>query len=160
MSTSTMLNQDSTPGLFASDILAQKVQSQVNRPAVLFPEQLIRETMRERQEGIPLIHVAPWHDFQLPYALDFFFGATYHGNPNEVEHLHPAQGELYFCIEGNIRVACSRGNEESTEYTVHPGDVLLVPPGTWHLVKWDSPGWAYVVKGPNHLIGDAAKITR
>lgn len=143
----------------ASEILTEYILSRVSNPAIVFPGNLVEETMRQMQSGIPLIHVAPWHSFQLPYALSFFLGATFDGNRNEDEHLHPAQAELYLPVRGQLTVKCWFG-KHLEQYCVRPGDVLLVPPGRWHFVDWVEPGWCWVVKGPNHLQGDAAKLIR
>ena len=90
---------------------------------------LIVETMRQLKEGIPLIHLAPWNNFQLPYALSFFFGATYHDNDGEVEHLHPAQAELYIVL----RVRCSHGVHSSEYWFTQETGQLFEP--LWRLPR-------------------------
>jgi hypothetical protein len=85
-----------------ADRLAEHIQANVNEPALIFPGRLVLETMKQLNSGIPLVHVAPWHEFQLPYALSFFLGATYNDNPSEDEHLHPAQAELYIPVAGHF----------------------------------------------------------
>jgi len=147
------------PAGLPSRTLARHVQMSLSHPAIVFPASLVQQTMDQLKTGIPLIHVAPYQEFQVPYSLDFFLGATYHGNPNETEHLHPAQAELYIPVKGTLQVKCSYGLN-SAEYLVQAGDVLLVPPGRWHFVHWAEPGWCWVVKGPNNLTGDAAKVIR
>src|SRR5258706_15325390 len=82
-----------------SDALALHVQSSLRDPAIVFPARMVEQTMRQLRTGIPLVHVAPYREFQVPYALAFFLGATYDGNPNEEEHLHPAQAELYIPVK-------------------------------------------------------------
>lgn len=143
----------------AAEQLAEHVESRISDPAVIFPGKLVEETMREQRSGIPLVHIAPWKPFQVPFALSFFLGATYDGNVNEDEHLHPAQAELYLPVTGLLRVECWFG-KHFDQYLVGPGDVLLVPPGRWHFIEWAEPGWCWVIKGPNHLQGDAAKLVR
>ena len=139
--------------------LAKDVTDQVNSPAIHIAGQLVMETMKELENGIPIAHYAPWKDFQIPFALPYFLGATYDGNGNEEEHMHPGQVECYFPLAGEMRVNSWRG-DSFRRYSLGCGDVLIVPAGTWHFVEWASPGWCYVIKGPNNLIGDAAKVTR
>ena len=145
--------------LKASEELATHIQDRLTHPAIVFPGILIHETMKELQSGIPIIHQAPWHEFQVPYALGFFLGATYDGNPNEVWHIHPAQAELYVPVKGLLQVECSFGRSFD-KYLVSPADALLIPPGRWHFARWVEPGWCWVVKAPNDLQGDAAKLVK
>jgi mannose-6-phosphate isomerase-like protein (cupin superfamily) len=66
--------------------------------------------------------------------------------------------EAYFPVRGQMRIACWRGTRHE-EYVVGVSDILVVPAGTWHhVLGWVTPGVAYVVRGPNDLMGDAAKI--
>ncbi len=140
-------------------LLGDHVQSSINDPAVVFPGKLVEGTMVERKSGIPLIHVAPFFRFMLSYAVSFFLGATFDGNGNEEEHLHPAQSELYLPTRGKMRIKVWYGVQYK-EYHLAAGDAILIPPGRWHLVEWIEPGWCWVIKGPNNLAGNLAKVTR
>src|SRR5438445_11567368 len=88
----------------ATDRLTEVMQKFVLEPAIPFSASLVLDTMIEQKNGIPLIHQAPWHPFQVPYSGPVFFGAPFDGNPNETEHIHPAQWELYFTVKVRFRV--------------------------------------------------------
>lgn len=45
------------------------------------------------------------------------------------------------------------------EFLLKAGDALVVPPGSCHhLIEWTEPGVAYVVRSPNDITGEPAKI--
>ena len=47
-------------------------------------------------------------------------------------HLHP-MGELIYVIDGEVTITSHMGNpENSEEYTMKMGDMVWVPPGTYH----------------------------
>lgn len=139
--------------------LERQVKLGLRRPAIKFAARLVTGTMKALCDGIPLVHFHPYRPWQTPFSCDFFLGSTYDGNPNEKEHAHPGQEELFFVVEGVLRVDCSYGLDTAV-YLLRHGDCLLVKRGVWHKIGWTKPGWAWVVKSPNNLPPSEMKIVR
>lgn len=51
-------------------------------------------------------------------------------------HRHPGQEEVYFFVSGYGKMIV--GNEDGEPFTVHAGDVVLIPDGVFHRVINDG----------------------
>src|SRR5205823_4116044 len=104
------------------------------------------------KKGIAASVPVPGEPIQLPMAPTLFVGMTCDANPHETAHRHPLQWEIYFVIRGTLRMLTWRGTERQ-ELLASAGDIILVPPGTCHLVaEWPVPGICYVARAPNDIV--------
>ena len=140
-----------------SERLAQSVLRELTSPAYYFDGGLLEEAAKE-QGGFAIMVPARRQPFQLPMGLSLFFGVTCERNSSETHHLHPHQVEVYFVIKGILRMHTWLGLAHK-EFLLKAGDALVVPPGSCHfLSEWIEPGLAYVVRSPNDITGEPAKI--
>jgi hypothetical protein len=121
-----------------SEVLARNVLRDLASPAYHFEGGLLERTAKE-QGGFAVMVPARRQLYQLPMGLAAFFGITCERNANESHHFHPHQVEVYLVMKG--------------------AHALVVPPGSCHhLTEWIEPGVAYVVRSPNDITGEPAKI--
>jgi mannose-6-phosphate isomerase-like protein (cupin superfamily) len=141
----------------ASELLAQSVLRGLAAPAYYFDGELLAQTAQE-QGGFAVTVPARRQPFQLPMGLGAFFGITCERNANESHHFHPHQVEIYIVMKGVLRLETWLGLTHK-EFLLQAGDALVVPPGSCHhLTEWIEPGVAYVLRSPNDITGEAAKI--
>src|SRR5262249_24952186 len=140
-----------------SELLAQSVLRDLGAPAYHFDGGLLEQTAHE-QGGFAVMVPARRQPFQLPMGLATFFGITCERNANESHHFHPHQVEVYLVMKGALRMRTWLGLAHK-EFLLKAGDALVVPPGSCHhLTEWIEPGVAYVVRSPNDITGEPAKI--
>jgi mannose-6-phosphate isomerase-like protein (cupin superfamily) len=60
--------------------------------------------------------------------------ATLPANASTVRHYHKAAEEIYFILEGSGEMEI-----EGEKRLVHPGDAILISPGSWHTIVALSP---------------------
>jgi hypothetical protein len=136
--------------------LTEVVHEQLGQPALLLPYDVVRAVV-ERLGGLafsaPIPNLTGTQPFMLPAPLLFFYGLA---SPmaNEAPHMHPLQDEMYI-PDGELEVEAWVNSHRRT-FVASAGDAVIVPRGSFHLVK-TLRGMTHVVKAPQ-IWGEAAKI--
>lgn len=122
-------------------------QSDIVRQALATPAHSLDELLRlMRQSGNPAVYIAGTR-----LDNDYCFGSTDVGIllsllPEDAQKAaepgyHPGSTEVYITFQGNLVMECLQDGRVS-DRDVGGGEVLVLPPGQCHRVRYDAQGHA------------------
>ena len=106
-----------------------------------------RECRTNRANGRVCLH----YDSSAPYHDMIIFEWSIRDFPT---HRHPGKSETIMPLLGEVTVVINDGSNKNT-YCIVPGQILLVPPNTWHKISTGSPYSIYRESKMGPFLGDS-----